>query len=131
MIDTAACYGNERVVGTAIQKSGLDRKEIFLVSKVWIQDTGYYKTKKSFEKTLRNLQMDYLDLYLIHMPLGDYHGSWKAMEVLYREGKIKAIVVCNFLPDRLVDFQSRDRSYGKSDRNASFLSRKRTAASYV
>lgn len=103
MIDTAACYGNERAVGTAIQKSGLDRKEIFLVSKVWIQDTGYYKTKKSFEKTLRNLQTDYLDLYLIHMPLGDYHGSWKAMEELYREGKIKAIGVCNFLPDRLVD----------------------------
>ena len=103
MIDTAACYGNERAVGTAIQKSGIDRKEIFLVSKVWIQDTGYEKTKISFEKTLRNLQTDYLDLYLIHMPFGDYHGSWKAMEDLYREGKIKEIGVCNFLPDRLID----------------------------
>lgn len=103
MIDTAACYGNEKAVGTAIQKSGIDRKEIFLVSKVWIQDAGYEKTKKSFEKTLRNLQTDYLDLYLIHMPFEDYHGSWKAMEELYREGKIKAIGVCNFLPDRLVD----------------------------
>ena len=103
MIDTAACYGNERAVGTAIQKSNLDRKEIFLVSKVWIQDAGYEKTKASFEKTLRNLRTDYLDLYLIHMPFGDYHGSWKAMEELYREGKIKAIGVCNFLPDRLVD----------------------------
>lgn len=103
MIDTAACYGNERAVGTAIQKSEIDRKEIFLVSKVWIQDTGYEKTKISFEKTLRNLQTNYLDLYLIHMPFGDYHGSWKAMEELYREGKIKAIGVCNFLPDRLVD----------------------------
>lgn len=103
MIDTAACYGNEKAVGTAIQKSGIDRKEIFLVSKVWIQDAGYEKTKKSFEKTLRNLQTDYLDLYLIHMPFGDYHGSWKAMEELYREGKIKAIGVCNFSPDRLVD----------------------------
>lgn len=74
MIDTAACYGNERAVGTAIQKSEIDRKEIFLVSKVWIQDTGYEKTKLFFEKTLRNLQTDYLDLYLIHMPFGDYHG---------------------------------------------------------
>lgn len=103
MIDTAACYGNERAVGTAVQKSGIDRKEIFLVSKVWIQDTGYEKTKISFEKTLRNLQTDYLDLYLIHMPFGDYHGSWKAMEELYKEGRIKAIGVCNFLSDRLVD----------------------------
>lgn len=103
MIDTAACYGNERAVGTAIQKSGIDRKEIFLVSKVWVQDAGYEKTKASFEKTMRNLRTDYLDLYLIHMPFGDYHGSWKAMEELYKDGKIKAIGVCNFLPDRLVD----------------------------
>ena len=81
----------------------IDRKEIFLVSKVWIQDTGYGKTKESFEKTLRNLQADYLDLYLIHMPYGNYHGSWEAMEELYREGKVKAVGVCNFLPDRLTD----------------------------
>lgn len=103
MIDTAACYGNERAVGAAIQQSGIDRKEIFLISKVWIQDTGYEKTKISFEKTLCNLQTDYLDLYLIHMPFGDYHSSWKAMEEFYREGRIRAIGVCNFLPDRLID----------------------------
>lgn len=103
MIDTAACYGNERAVGEAIIKSGIPRKEIFISSKVWIQDTGYEETKKSFEKTLENLQTDYLDLYLVHMPYGNYHGSWEAMEELYKAGKIKAIGVCNFLPDRLVD----------------------------
>lgn len=103
MIDTAACYGNEKAVGKAIKKSKIDRKELFIISKVWIQDSGYEKTKKSFEKTLENLQTDYLDLYLIHMPYGDYYGSWKAMEELYKEGKIKAIGVCNFLPDRLLD----------------------------
>lgn len=126
MIDTAACYGNERAVGSAVKKSGIDRNQIFLVSKVWVQDAGYEKTKKSFEKTLRNLQTDYLDLYLIHMPLGDYHGSWKAMEELYSDGKIKAIGVCNFLPDRLLDFKPRYRSNGKPDRNAPLLPRKRT-----
>lgn len=103
MIDTAACYGNERAVGNAIQKSGIPREEIFISSKVWIQDAGYEATKKSFEKTLENLQTDDLDLYLIHMPYGNYHGSWEAMEELYHAGKIKAIGVCNFLPDRLVD----------------------------
>lgn len=103
LIDTAACYGNERAVGEAIRESGIDRKEMFLVSKVWIQDAGYEKTKQSFYKTLKNLGTDYLDLYLIHMPYGDYYGSWRAMEELYRAGKIKAIGVCNFLPDRLTD----------------------------
>lgn len=103
MIDTAACYGNERAVGTAIRKSGIPREEIFISSKVWIQDAGYEATKKSFEKTLENLQTDYLDLYLVHMPYGNYHGSWDAMEELYHAGKIRAIGVCNFLPDRLVD----------------------------
>lgn len=103
MIDTAACYGNERAVGNAVKKSGIQRNEIFLVSKVWIQDAGYESTKTSFYKTLENLQTEYLDLYLIHMPLGDYHGSWKAMEELYKEGKIKAIGVCNFGMDRLMD----------------------------
>lgn len=103
LIDTAACYGNEKAVGNAIQKSQISRKDIFISSKVWIQDAGYQKTKQSFTKTLENLQTDYLDLYLIHMPFGDYHGSWQAMEDLYSEGKIKAIGVCNFLPDRLVD----------------------------
>lgn len=103
LIDTAACYGNERAVGRAVKNSGIDRSEIFISSKVWIQDAGYEKTKKSFEKTLENLQMDYLDLYLIYMPYGDYYGSWRAMEELYEEGKIKAIGVCNFEEDRLVD----------------------------
>lgn len=103
MIDTAACYGNEAAVGEAIRESGIDRKEIFLVSKVWIQDAGYEKTMASFEKTLANLGMGYLDLYLIHMPYGDYHGSWQAMEELLKAGRVKAIGVCNFLPDRLLD----------------------------
>ena len=89
MIDTAACYGNEKAVWKAIQKSGINHGEIFLVSKIWIQDAGYENTKLSFEKTLQNLQTDYLDLYLIHMPYGDYHGSWKAMEKLYQDGNLQ------------------------------------------
>lgn len=103
LIDTAACYGNEAAVGKAIRESGIDRKEIFLVSKVWIQDAGYEKTMASFEKSLVNLGTEYLDLYLIHMPYGDYHGSWQAMEELLKAGRVKAIGVCNFLPDRLLD----------------------------
>lgn len=103
LIDTAACYGNEKAVGEAIRESRLDRKELFLTSKVWIQDAGYEKTMRSFEKTLENLGTDYLDLYLIHMPYSDYHGSWRAMEELHRAGRIRAIGVCNFLPDRLTD----------------------------
>lgn len=103
LIDTAACYGNEKAVGEAIRQSGIIRSEIFISSKVWIQDAGYEKTKRSFAKTLENLQTDYLDLYLIHMPYGDYYGSWRAMEELYRDGKIRAIGVCNFEEDRLVD----------------------------
>ena len=103
LIDTAACYGNERAVGRAIAKSNIPRNKIYISSKVWIQDAGYEKTKESFQKTLDNLQTDYLDLYLIHMPYGDYYGSWKAMEELYEEGRISAIGVCNFEADRLVD----------------------------
>lgn len=103
LIDTAACYGNERAVGEAVRESGIAREELFLTSKVWIQDAGYDKTLRSFEKTLKNLGTDYLDLYLIHMPYGDYHGSWRAMEELLRAGKVRAIGVCNFLPDRLCD----------------------------
>lgn len=86
MIDTAACYGNEKAVGAAIKEADMERKEMFLVSKVWIQDAGYEKTMMSFEKTLSNLDTDYLDLYLIHMPYGDYHGSWRAMEELLKAG---------------------------------------------
>ena len=103
LVDTAACYGNERAVGAAIAKSGVAREDVFVTSKVWIQDAGYERTRVSFEKTLANLGTDYLDLYLIHMPYGDYHGSWRAMEKLLAEGRVRAIGVCNFLPDRLAD----------------------------
>lgn len=103
LFDTAACYGNERAVGAALAESDVAREDAFLVSKVWIQDAGYERTMRSFEKTLENLRTDYLDLYLIHMPYGDYHGSWRAMEDLLKEGRVRAIGVCNFMPDRLVD----------------------------
>lgn len=103
LFDTAACYGNERAVGAALAESDVAREDAFLVSKVWIQDAGYECTMRSFEKTLENLRTDYLDLYLIHMPYGDYHGSWRAMEDLLTEGRVRAIGVCNFMPDRLVD----------------------------
>jgi len=102
-IDTAAAYGNEEAVGKAIKRSGVTREELFITTKLWIQDAGYEGTKKAFEKSLNNLQLDYLDLYLIHQPIGDVYGSWRAMEELYREGKIKAIGVSNFQPDRLID----------------------------
>ena len=103
MIDTAAAYQNEEAVGTAIQKSGVPREDIFVTTKLWIQDAGYESTKKAFERSLKRLQLDYLDLYLIHQPYGDVYGSWRAMEELYREGKIRAIGVSNFQPDRLMD----------------------------
>lgn len=109
LIDTAACYGNEQAVGEAIKKSGVERSEMFLTSKVWIQDAGYEKTMGSFEKSLKNMGTDYLDLYLVHMPYGDYYGSWRAMEELYESGKIKAIGVCNFEEDRLVDLVLNNR----------------------
>ena len=103
LIDTAAFYGNERAVGDALRESAIPREEVRLSSKVWIQQNGYEGTMQSFEKTLINLQTDYLDLYLIHMPYGDYQGSWRAMEDLYDQGRVRAIGVCNFLPDRLID----------------------------
>ncbi|MEK3964878.1 MULTISPECIES: aldo/keto reductase [Paenibacillus] len=103
LIDTAAAYLNEEAVGRAIKRSGVPREEIFVTTKVWIQDAGYENTKKAFAKSLEKLQLDYLDLYLIHQSFGDVYGSWRAMEELYREGKIKAIGVCNFPMDRLVD----------------------------
>lgn len=103
LIDTAACYGNERAVGDALSEAAIPREEVSLSSKVWIQQNGYEGTMQSFEKTLMNLQTDYLDLYLIHMPYGDYQGSWRAMEDLYEQGRVRAIGVCNFLPDRLID----------------------------
>ena len=103
LIDTAASYLNEEAVGRAIKRSGMPREELFITTKLWVQDTGYESTKKAFAKSLERLQLDYLDLYLIHQPFGDVHGSWRAMEELYREGKIKAIGVSNFHPDRLID----------------------------
>jgi len=101
--DTAASYMNERAVGSALQRGGVARNELFVTTKLWIQDAGYEKTKAAFEKSLDRLQLDYLDLYLIHQPFGDYYGSWRAMEELYRAGKVRAIGVSNFAPDRLVD----------------------------
>ncbi len=102
-IDTAAAYQNEKAVGDAIKESGVDRKELFITTKLWIADAGYEKTKKAFELSLQKLQLDYLDLYLIHQPYGDVHGSWRAMEELYKDGKIRAIGVSNFHPDRVMD----------------------------
>jgi diketogulonate reductase-like aldo/keto reductase len=103
LIDTAAIYKNEEPVGRAVGSSGVPREEFFITTKVWIQDAGYESTRKAFEKSLKKLQLDYLDLYLIHRPIGDVYGSWRAMEELYKEGKIRAIGVSNFEPGRLVD----------------------------
>ena len=103
LIDTAAIYMNEEAVGNAVKKSGVPREEIFVTTKLWISDAGYERTKKAFEKSLRKLQLDYLDLYLIHQPFGDVYGAWRAMEELYREGVIKAIGISNFPPDRVMD----------------------------
>lgn len=103
LIDTAAGYLNEEAVGRAIKRSGIPREQLFITTKLWVQDAGYESAKLAFAKSLKKLQLDYLDLYLIHQPFGDYYGAWRAMEELYREGKIKAIGVSNFLPDRLMD----------------------------
>jgi 2,5-diketo-D-gluconate reductase A len=93
LIDTASSYGNEEAVGKAIQKSGVARDEIFVTTKLWIQDAGYESTKQAFQRSLDKLKLDYLDLYLIHQPYGDVYGAWRAMQELYREGRIKAIGV--------------------------------------
>lgn len=106
MIDTAAAYMNEEAVGRAVKRSGVNRKDLFLITKLWIQDAGYESAKKAFAKSMTRLQVDYLDLYLIHQPFGDVYGAWRAMEELYREGKTRAIGVSNFAPDRLVDLIS-------------------------
>lgn len=103
LIDTAASYMNEAAVGNAIKKSGVPREELFITTKVWVQDVGYEKTKAAFQKSLDLLQLDYLDLYLLHQPYGDIFGSWRAMQELYTEGKIRAIGVANFHPDRVMD----------------------------
>ena len=102
LIDTASVYGNERAVGTAIRKSGIPREELFITTKAWISEMGYEQTLQAFEASLTRLGLDYLDLYLIHMPFGDYYGAWRAMEELYAQGRVRAIGVCNFEPDRLL-----------------------------
>ena len=103
LIDTAASYMNEKAVGNAIKKSGVDRMDLFITTKLWVQDHGYENTKKSFNRSLEKLQLDYLDLYLIHQPYSDVFGSWHAMEELYEAGKIRAIGVANFQIDRVMD----------------------------
>ena len=103
LIDTAAAYMNEEAVGNAIRTSGIPRKDLFITTKLWVQDAGYESAKKAFETSLNKLGLEYLDLYLIHQPFHDYYGAWRAMEELYKEGRIRAIGVSNFYPDRLVD----------------------------
>lgn len=102
-IDTASAYMNEEAVGKAIKRSDIAREDLFITTKLWIQDAGYENAKRAFEKSLKKLQLDYLDLYLIHQPFGDVYGAWRAMEELYKEGKTRAIGVSNFQPDRLMD----------------------------
>jgi 2,5-diketo-D-gluconate reductase A len=102
-IDTAAAYGNEEAVGRGMKSSGIPREEVFVTTKLWIQDAGDEDTKRAFERSLERLQLEYLDLYLIHQPFGDVYGAWRDMEALYREGRTRAIGVSNFEPDRLMD----------------------------
>ncbi|RZI56985.1 MAG: aldo/keto reductase [Rubrivivax sp.] len=106
LIDTAASYMNEEAVGTGLRASGVARDQLFVTSKLWVQETGYERTQQAIEKSLRRLRLDYLDLYLIHQPFGDVHGSWRAMEDAYRAGKLRAIGVSNFHPDRLMDIKA-------------------------
>lgn len=103
LIDTAASYGNEEAVGRAVKRCGVPREDLFITTKLWISDTTYEGAKTAFHKSLERLGLDYLDLYLIHQPLNDYYGAWRAMEELYKEGKVRAIGVCSFYPDRLAD----------------------------
>ena len=109
LIDTAAVYGNEQAVGRAVRRCGVLREELFLTSKLWVQDAGYEAAKKAIDHSLRNLQTDYLDLYLIHRPFGDYYGAWRAMEEAYDAGKIRAIGLSNFDPARIVDLTMNNR----------------------
>lgn len=105
LIDTAASYMNEEAVGKGIRQSGVAREELFVTTKLWVQDAGFERTRLAIDKSLRRLQLDYLDLYLIHQPFGDVHGAWRAMEDAYRQGKLRAIGVSNFHPDRLIDIK--------------------------
>jgi len=106
MIDTASIYQNETAVGKAIRNSGIDREDLFVTSKLWVQDTTYEKTRAAFQRTLDRLALDYLDMYLIHWPYSDFNGAWKAMEELYQEGKIKAIGVCNFTVEKMDELKA-------------------------
>lgn len=108
-IDTAASYQNETQVGNALKTSGIARNDIFVTTKLWLQDTSYQGAKAQFERSLNRLQLDYLDLYLIHQPYGDVHGAWRAMEELQDAGKVRAIGVSNFQPDRLADLMTFNR----------------------
>ena len=103
LIDTAASYMNEVAVGEGIKECGVPREQLFVTTKLWVQDTGYERTQQAIAESLRRLQLDYLDLYLIHQPYGDVHGSWRAMQNAHRDGKLRAIGVSNFEPDRLMD----------------------------
>lgn len=103
LIDTASSYGNEEAVGRAIKKSGITRSDIFVTTKLWVQDTGYEATKRAINESLKKLQLDYLDLYLIHQPYGDVYGSWRAIKEAYESGIFRAIGVSNFEPDRIWD----------------------------
>ena len=103
LIDTAQSYENEEAVGKAIKRSGVPRDQLFITTKLWLQSNGYDGTKKAFEQSLKKLQLDYLDLYLIHQPYGDIYGEWRAMQELYKAGRVRAIGVSNFHPDRLID----------------------------
>jgi 2,5-diketo-D-gluconate reductase A len=106
LIDTAASYMNEEAVGRGLRRSSVTREELFVTTKLWVQDAGYERTQRAINQSLRRLQLDYLDLYLIHQPFGDVHGSWRAMEEAHRAGKLRAIGVSNFSPDRLMDIKA-------------------------
>lgn len=106
LIDTAAAYINEQQVGQAIREHGIDRQQLFITTKLWISGASYEGAKAQFERSLNKLQMDYVDLYLIHQPIGDIHGAWRAMEELYKAGKIRAIGISNFYPDRVADLSA-------------------------
>lgn len=132
LIDTASVYGNERAVGTAIRKSGIPREELFITTKAWISEMGYEQTLQAFEASLTRLGLDYLDLYLIHMPFGDYYGAWRAMEELYAQGRVRAIGVCNFEPDRLLDLCHNTRVIpAVINRGASLYSANRSDTNYA
>ncbi len=102
-IDTASAYGNEEAVGAALKDSGVPREDVFISTKLWVQDAGYEATKQAFYASLERLGLDQVDMYMLHQPFGDYYGAWRAMEELYQEGRIRALGVCNFESDRLVD----------------------------